>query len=356
MNALGRRIAALIAAQGPISIAEYMTLALHDPREGYYATRDPLGEGGDFITAPEISQMFGELIALAIAEAWSDWGSPEHPTLVELGPGRGTLMRDMLRALKVMPRFRSQLQVVLVENSPVLRAAQQQMLAGADVPIRWADSFAQAKIEGPVYVVANEFFDALPIRQYVRKRGGGWFERMIGLDHIGALAFVLAPVALPYQPSNRDGAEVGAVYESCAAGEAIMEDIAHAIQGQSGAAFIIDYGYDKPGFGETLQAMKRHGYTQVLDNPGENDLTAHVDFAALMTAAVRGGAEPLALEEQGAALKMWGIETRAKQLGGGGVLQRQVDRLTAADQMGKLFKVLCVIPRDAPKPAGFSRL
>ena len=354
MNALGERIAAMIAAQGPMSVAEYMTIALHDPRGGYYATRDPLGAGGDFITSPEISQIFGELIAMAIAEAWSDWGSPKNPTLVELGPGRGTLMSDMLRALKVSQRFRSQLQVVMVENSPTLRAVQQQTLAGVDVPVRWAHSFAQAKIEGPVYLVANEFFDALPIQQWVHMGHGGFNERMVGLDESGALRFEVSPWPAPFIPPDGANTPVGTIYETCDAAGNILEDIARAIQAQWGAAFIIDYGYEKPGFGETLQAVRRHAYADVLSNPGENDLTAHVNFAALAEAAARGGAEPLELMEQGYTLKMWGIERRAAQLGGGEVMQRQVHRLIAPDQMGKLFKVLCIVPQNAPEPAGFS--
>lgn len=355
MTALGQRIAALIAAQGPMTVAEFMTLALHDPAAGYYATRDPLGADGDFITAPEVSQMFGELIGLAVAEAWSDWGSPENPTLVELGPGRGTLMSDMLRALKSLPRFRSQLQVVMVENSPVLRAVQQQTLAGADVPVRWVNSFAEAGIEGPIYLVANEFFDALPIRQWVHVGGGAWNERMVGLDADGALCFQVSPFGLNFVPSHSGEAPVGAIYETCDAAQAIVEDVAYAIQKNWGAAFIFDYGYDKPGFGETLQAVRRHGYADVLSNPGENDLTAHVDFGALMEAAIRGGAEPLALRDQGDVLRDWGIGTRATQLGGGEVIQRQVQRLTAPSQMGTLFKTLCVVPQDAPKPSGFWR-
>jgi SAM-dependent MidA family methyltransferase len=367
MNALGQRIAALIAAQGPISIAEYMTLALHDPREGYYATRDPLGTGGDFITAPEVSQMFGELIGLWIAQTWHDQGKPARPTLVELGPGRGTLMRDALRAMKLVPALRSQMQVVLVENSPVLESVQKETLGALDVPMRSVASFADVKVEGPLYLIANEFFDALPIRQYV-KRGGRWFERMVGADADGALGFALSPVSLPVPPPSREGAPEGGVYEQCSAGEALAEEIAHVIATQGGAALVVDYGYDTPGFGETLQAVRRHGYADVLADPGENDLTAHVDFGALGDAAVRGGASVCGPVSQGELLMSLGIVRRAENLarGTGGAyrrqtahlsshptVKRQLDRLVLPDQMGELFKAIAIVPKSAPTPPGF---
>ncbi|MBL6852561.1 MAG: SAM-dependent methyltransferase [Alphaproteobacteria bacterium] len=362
MNALQQRIAALIAAQGPMPIAEYMTLALHDPSGGYYATHDPLGAAGDFITAPEVSQMFGELIGLWMAQTWMDQGSPARPTLVELGPGRGTLMHDALRALKLVPAFRSQVQVVLVENSAVLEGAQKRTLSALDVPIRSVTGFADVKTEGPMYLVANEFFDVLPIRQYVKK-GGGWFERMVGTNADGTLRFVLSPVPLPAPPPNRDGAPEGGVYEQCSAGEALADEIAHRIAAHGGAALIIDYGYDTPGFGETLQAMKRHGPAEVLSNPGENDLTAHVDFCALGDAAVRGGASVCGPMPQGAWLKSLGIEQRAEALSAharsGALLLdadriwRGVERLIADDQMGELFKAIAIVPKNAPTPPGF---
>ena len=354
MSGLRDRIVRLIQTSGPISVAQYMTLALHDPKEGYYATRDPFGAGGDFITAPEISQMFGEMLGWAIAVAWLDWGSPLNPTLVELGPGRGTLMSDMLRTMKALPRLWSQLRVAMIENSPTLRAVQQQTLAGTGVPIRWADSFAEAEIEGPLYVVANEFFDALPIRQWVHTGEGIFRERLVGLDPDGAFRFEASPWPLPFLPPGGEQTAVGTIYETTDASELVMEDIGRAIQEQRGAAFAFDYGYDKKGFGETLQAVRQHTYADVLNNPGENDLTAHVDFPALVEAAKRGGAEPLELMEQGEVLKMWGIEARAEQLGGGAMMERQIHRLIAPDQMGKLFKVLCVIPKNASVPAGFA--
>jgi NADH dehydrogenase [ubiquinone] 1 alpha subcomplex assembly factor 7 len=359
MSALGARIARLIAAQGPISIAEYMTLALHDPRDGYYATRDPLGEGGDFITAPQVSQMFGELLGLWLAQAWHDQGKPARPRLVELGPGRGTLMRDALRAVKLMPAFRDQVEVVLVELSPVLRRAQEAMLQDCGVPVRWVESFGAVGTDRPAFVVANEFFDALPVRQYV-KQGRGWFERMVTADAHGALSFALSPVPLPAMsvPASREDAPEGGVYEVSAAGAALAEQIAQAVAARGGAALIVDYGYDAPGFGETLQAMRRHAFADVLGEPGENDLTAHVDFTALGDAAVRGGASVCGPVEQGSLLLDLGIYPRSDALAGRNpgmrdILTAQIVRLCNPAQMGTLFKALAIVPKSAPTPPGF---
>ena len=350
MTPLAQRIAALISAQGPISIAEYMTLALLDPAAGYYATRDPLGASGDFITAPEVRQMFGELIGLWIAQAWHDQSKPARPRLVELGPGRGTLMADGLRAMKLMPAFRDALEVVLVEASPVLKAQQEQALAGCGLAVRWVGAFDEIANDRPLFLIANEFFDALPIRQYVMTERG-WCERMVTLDTGGALAFALSPVPYPAAnvPANRDGAPPGGVYESSPAGEAIAEDIAHRIARDGGAALIIDYGYDTPSFGETLQAVKSHSFADVLTDPGASDLSAHVDFAALGKAAERGGASPYGPEFQGEFLFNLGLLRRAERLG----LLEDAQRLTSAEQMGTLFKALAILPKSAPTPAGF---
>jgi len=368
MNALGQRIAALIAANGPMSIAEYMAIALHDPREGYYGTRDPLGAGGDFITAPEVSQMFGELIGLWLAQTWMDQGSPARPTLVELGPGRGTLMADMLRSLKLVPALRAQIEVALVEASPVLEAVQRETLAGVDVPVRSVRNYGDVRAPGPLLLVANEFFDALPIRQYV-KSGRAWHERMVTADASATLLFGVSPVPLPPMnvPPNRDGAPEGGVYEASPASEALVEEIAHDIAARGGAALIVDYGYDAPGFGETLQAMKQHGYAEVLGDPGEHDLTAHVDFHALGDAAVRGGASVCGPVEQGAFLSALGIvgraeklaqrETRGEKMKGhlsdSPLIQRQLERLILPSQMGELFKAIAIVPKSAATPPGF---
>jgi NADH dehydrogenase [ubiquinone] 1 alpha subcomplex assembly factor 7 len=357
MTPLGQRIAALIASQGPIALPEFMTLALLDPLAGYYATRQPIG--ADFITAPEVSQMFGELIGLWLAQCWHDQGRAQRPLLVELGPGRGTLMADALRAMKLMPEFRDQIEVVLVEASPVLAAQQRKTLADCGVPLRWAAAFDAVPKDRPLFLIANEFFDALPIRQYVRTERG-WNERMVTVDTNGALAFVLSPVVVPAgnMPANRVGAPPGGVHEMSPAGEALVEEIGHVIAREGGAALIVDYGYDMPGFSETLQAVQSHSFADVLNDPGAMDLSAHVDFAALGDAAVRGGAAAHGPVPQGNFLDDLGIRARADVIGNHNpqmrdALNEQVARLINADQMGLLFKALAIVPKSAPPPPGF---
>jgi NADH dehydrogenase [ubiquinone] 1 alpha subcomplex assembly factor 7 len=345
MSDAAMRIAATIAAQGPISVAQFMAMALVEQQSGYYATRNPLGGAGDFITAPLVSQMFGELLGLWCTQCWEEQGRPERPLLVELGPGDGTLMADALRASKLVPAFRDQIEVVLVETSPVLRDLQTQKLAGTGVVVRHAERLPDDR---PLFLIANEFFDALPIHQYV-KTARGWCERMVTLDANGALAFAVSPVALPHPPRGRDGAPEGGFYEASPAGEAIVEEIAHRIAARGGAALIVDYGYAAPGFGETLQAVAAHKYAQVLAAPGHADLSAHVDFTALADAAARGGARACGPTEQGTFLEALGIVQRAEKLGA----QDALARLTAPDQMGSLFKALAIVPRSAPMPAGF---
>ena len=356
MNPLAQRIAALIAAQGPISLAEFMTMALHDPVAGYYATRDPLGAAGDFITAPEISQMFGELLGLWLAQVWHDQGKPQRPLLVELGPGRGTLIADALRALKLMPEFRAALELVLVETSPVLRKVQEETLRAAGVAPRWVENFDASLADRPLFLVANEFFDALPIRQYV-KTERGWCERMVALGQDGALVFALAPAPLPppLLPASRDGAPPGGVFEVSTTGEALCEDIAHTIARHGGGALIVDYGYNEPGFGETLQAVASHKFADVLADPGTSDLSAHVDFRALADAARRGGASVCGPLEQGEFLTALGIVQRAERLSENHLqdMTEQLDRLVRPEQMGTLFKALAIVPQNAPTPPGF---
>lgn len=358
MNALGTRIARLIENQGPLSIAQFMTLALHDPREGYYATRDPFGRSGDFITAPEVSQIFGELLGLWLVQAWQDQGALAPARLVELGPGRGTLMADVLRAARVAPDFLAAIDVVLIESSPTLKAAQAERLKDAGVHIEWRGGWDEALVDRPLFVLANEFFDALPIRQYV-KTGRGWCERMVTLEN-GELAFALAPVPAAglVVPPERGEAENGAVYETSPSGMAFTEEIANAIAAHGGAALIVDYGHDGIGFGDTLQAVKAHKFADVLDTPGEADLSAHVDFAALSAAAARGGARVYGPTAQGEFLDRLGLATRADTLSKANPeLEAQfageAERLRDPRQMGALFKALAIMPKDAPAPAGF---
>ncbi|HXR96074.1 MAG TPA: SAM-dependent methyltransferase [Rhizomicrobium sp.] len=356
MIPLGERIAALIAAQGPISVAQYMTLALHDPESGYYATHDPFGGKGDFITAPEISQMFGELLGAWCAQVWNDQGRPKNTRLVELGPGRGTLMADALRTLKQVPRFLDEVEVVLVEASPMLRELQREKLKDSGAWIRWASHFDVRNV--PLLVIANEFFDALPVRQYV-KTARGWCERMV-VAKDGKLDFALAPLPAPTAsiPSSRAGAPDGGIYEVSAATTALTEEIAHEIENHGGGALILDYGYAGIGFGETFQAVAGHRFVRPLDEPGRHDLSAHVDFMALADAARHGGAQTFGPVRQGEFLERLGVGARAKALAQANPAQTEqvtaaLERLTAPEQMGKLFQAMALLPSSAPPAPGF---
>ena len=359
MNALGQRIAALISAQGPISIAQFMTMALHDPVAGYYATRDPFGAAGDFITAPEISQVFREIMGLWCVQVWHDQGKPVRKRLVELGPGRGTLMKDALRAMSVAPEFLDGLEVVLVEASPALTTIQKDSLQNNGVDTRWVERFDSSLGDRPLFLLANEFFDALPVRQYVNT-ARGWRERMVTVDAGGALTFALAPTPVPVSliPSNRIGAPEGGVYEVACLAQALTEEIACLIAHQGGGALIVDYGYDKVDFGETLQAVANHSMASVLSDPGESDLSAHVDFLALAARVTGGGAAAFGPVPQGDFLEDLGAVQRIEQLvtrhpDAAKNLWSRLDRLVNSEQMGTLFKALAIVPRTAPKPPGF---
>jgi len=354
---LARHIATRIAAEGPISVAAYMEMCLQHPEHGYYTTRDPLGTGGDFTTAPEISQMFGELLGLAIAQAWLDQGAPAPFTLAELGPGRGTLMADLLRATARVPGFAKAARIVLVETSPALRARQAESLTGHAPD--WIDTVAGLP-EAPLFVIANEFFDALPIRQYQRD-GAGWRERQVGLDDGGTLTFGLGPpgpvAALDHRlEDTRDGDTV----ELCAAATPILGSIATRIAANGGLALIVDYG-DWRSLGDTLQAVRAHTPEDPLAHPGDADLTAHVDFEALARAAT-AAAPCLAqsrLTPQGVFLERLGITSRAQALArslSGPALDAHIAahrRLTHPDEMGTVFKTLALFPDQASLPPGF---
>jgi len=339
-----------------------MADCLLHPEHGYYRTREAIGLGGDFITAPEISQMFGELLGLWAADYWQKLGAPPHCYLVELGPGRGTLMRDALRAASALPAFRRAARPLLVEASERMRGMQRQTLAGESA--EWHDDIAGLPKDAPLIVLANEFLDALPVRQFQRGDDGGWHERRIGLAEDGVgLRFVLDPRSLPFDelvpPDLRDGPR-GVIVESSPAVRAAASEISARLRNQGGAALFIDYGYDKPGFGETLQAVYRHAYTDPLSEPGLADLTAHVDFLSFARAAQRAGARVYGPLGQGAFLRALGIAMRAEKLrrhaasGHSGDIDRDLHRLTAPEEMGTLFKVLALTPADSPEPAGFA--
>jgi NADH dehydrogenase [ubiquinone] 1 alpha subcomplex assembly factor 7 len=354
VNALGQRLLNLIRAQGPITVAHYMQAALGDPAHGYYMRGDPLGR--DFVTAPEVSQMFGELIGLFFVQAWADRGQPDAFHLVELGPGRGTLMADMMRAAAgVAPGFAAAAEIVLVETSPALRDVQARTLSR--LRVRWATSLPETD-GAPLFLVANEFFDALPIRQFVRARSG-WHERMVAADG-DRLCFAATPEPVPQALIPRDlgDAVQGSVFETNPAAESLMREIAARAAEGGGLALVIDYGHSKSATADTLQAVKAHAYCDVLADPGEADLTAHVDFAALKRAAEAEGADVYGPVTQGAFLHALGIAARAERLkqgspADGGEIDAALARLTAPGEMGTLFKAMAVAAHGAPPPPGF---
>lgn len=346
-----------IAQTGPMSLADYMALCLAHPEHGYYMGRDPLGKSGDFTTAPEITQMFGELIGAWCVVAWRQMGSPSPFALVELGPGRGTLMRDLLRATARAENFHAALSVHLVETSPALRVKQQETLSERE--ITWHDSI-ETLPNVPLLTIANEFFDALPVRQFVRAPKA-WAERCVTLGDDGeTLAFGLNPrgsLAAALLPS---AAEPGDIAELNLASLSIMGALAKRIARDDGALLAIDYGYAE-GFGDTLQALRHHQFVDPLAFPGDSDLTAHVDFAALAKAAAQAGAEAHGPVEQGEFLHALGLEARAAFLTRAhpeqsAALSAAVKRLTDEEEMGRLFKVLAVTRRETPPPAGFENL
>ncbi len=352
MTALLDIIRRRIEADGPMPVEEYMSLCLAHPEHGYYPTRDPLGAGGDFTTAPEISQMFGELVGLWLAQAWVDRGSPTPFALVELGPGRGTLMADALRAAARVPGFTDAAELWLVETSPALRKKQWEAL-GKHEP-RWADTVSELP-DLPLFLIANEFFDALPIRQF-EIRDNALCERVVGLDG-DALALGLSPPVTD-EPLP-DHAEQGTVVETCPAGRNIAREVGERLSGQGGTALIIDYGHDTASpRGDTLQAVKDHGYTDILAEPGLADLTAHVDFRTLAKSAEDSGAKAWGVRTQGALLDWLGIRVRAAMLAKTSPereaeIEAALDRLTEPDQMGTLFKALALSGDDIDPP-GFS--
>ncbi len=355
MTPLHALLARRIAATGPIRLDSYMAECLLHPAHGYYATRDPLGRGGDFITAPEISQMFGEMLGLALVQAWQDQGAPAPFTLAELGPGRGTLMADVLRVIAKRPAMAQAARLHLVEASPALRAVQRKTLAGQDVT--WHDD-VQTLPEAPLLLLANEFFDALPIRQFQRL-GAAWAERQVGLDAGGRLCAGLAPAAAPAALHDRL-ADTGAgdVVELCPAAPAIVAQIGRRIAAHGGVALLIDYGHWR-SLGDTFQALRGHAFCDPFAAPGEADLTAHVAFEPLAQAARAAGCATSAMTAQGVLLERLGITARAEALaarleGAALAAHRAAHRrLTHPAEMGHLFQTLALFPATAPLPPGF---
>jgi NADH dehydrogenase [ubiquinone] 1 alpha subcomplex assembly factor 7 len=341
-------LAQRIRRQGPLSVAEFMEEALGHPELGYYRTRDPLGRQGDFITAPEVSQIFGELIGLWCADAWESCGRPDPVLLVELGPGRGTLMADALRALKVAPAFRAAARLHLVETSPVLREAQARRLGEAE-PI-WHETI-ETLPKAPMIAVANEFFDALPVHQLCRT-AEGWRERLVDLDASGdRLSFVVAhgaTRAAPPVPQRLAVAPEGSVFEVSPLAMAVARELGRHATEHGGAVLVVDYGYVAGEIGDTLQAVRGHAPHDVLAEPGTADLTAHVDFAGLAAAAREGGARCHGPATQGDFLRALGIGPRLEALlaqatpDQASLLRSGCRRLIDPEEMGRLFKVLAI--------------
>lgn len=336
----------LIASRGPIPVADYMALA----NDHYYATRDPLGQRGDFVTAPEISQVFGELIGVALADLWTRAGRPAGVRYVELGPGRGTLAADALRAMRAAGL---EPEVHFVETSPVLRAAQAQRVPGA----AWHADLSGLAEDGPVLAVANEFFDALPAHQLVAARGG-WRERLVALDGERFAPVSGPPVPASAVPAAIRAAPPGTVLETSPASLACVRLLAHRIVRHGGGALIVDYGPDRTCAGETLQAVKRHEYADPWIEPGECDLTVHVDFESLARAAAEACARVHGPVAQGGWLLNLGIDARVAALARAAPRETEAlfsarDRLVSREQMGSLFRVLGLSAPDWPAPEGF---
>jgi NADH dehydrogenase [ubiquinone] 1 alpha subcomplex assembly factor 7 len=347
-HTLGELIDMQLSRNGPMSIAAYMALALTHPRSGYYTGKDPLGSGGDFITAPEISQMFGELIGFFLVNVWQQMGEPKSFTLLELGPGRGTLMQDALRVAAKAEGFLDACHLQLFESNPALKAQQQERLAQYNP--YWASEI-DAVAEDPLLVVANEFFDALPIRQFV-KGAEGWHERQVGLRD-GKRTFGLSPLPIPgtAMPEAVRGAEAGAIYEVSLAAADVIQKLGTRIRAHRGALLAIDYGHDRTQTGETLQAVGRHAFVDPLEAPGEVDLSAHVDFGALGRVAADLGLTVEKLSTQRDFLGALGIVERATALARANPdkvddIGAALRRLTAPEEMGTLFKVFCAHSGD----------
>lgn len=340
-----------ITSQGPMRLDSYMTTCLLHPEHGYYTIRTPFGAAGDFITAPEISQMFGELVGLSLAQAWLDQGAPKPFTLAELGPGRGTLMADALRACASVAGFIDAVEIIMLEASPALREVQTKTLTG--FAPQWIDTIEDLQKQ-PTFFIANEFFDALPIRQFIRD-GANWRERQVGVQD-GTLAFGLGPAQPQPALAHRiEDTEDGDLIEDCAAAAPILLTLCERMNNYGGGGLVFDYG-DWRTLGDTLQAVQDHAPADPLAAPGHADLTAHVDFEALLRATPP--CTPSRVTPQGVFLERLGITPRAQTLAqtlGGEALENHVAahrRLTHPQEMGNLFKVFGIVPEGKPMLPG----
>ncbi len=363
MTPLKQHLIRRIGIEGPLSIADYMALCLFHPEHGYYVGEQPFGADGDFITAPDVSQMFGELTAAWLVQAWQAIGSPPSFNLCEIGPGRGTWMRDITSTLsKLAPAMLDDSQILMVEKSARLADAQAQVLGSLTDRIDWIENIAELK-GAPTLFIANELFDALPARQFV-KTGHGWLERMVGLDDSNELAMAIGSASIDNSllPLDAATAPDGTVFEYAPAREALCQQMAEHIQAHRGFALIFDYGHAHSAVGDTLQAVRRHKYEQIFAHPGQADLTSHVDFQALQIAAAAGGAKASDIVTQAEFLLGLGLLERAGALGADKddkirqKITQDVNRLAGSghDQMGQLFKVMCLSDTPTIPPAPFT--
>ena len=367
-NPLAIKLKARIKKQGPITLHDYMEAVLTDPEFGYYIVRDPFGTTGDFITAPDVCQIFGELLGLWCVHVWAELGQPKGCKLIELGPGRGALMSDALRAASLVPEFLNSIEVHFVETSPALRAEQEQRIRseardhGREIPkLFWHDRLEDVP-QGPTFLLANEFLDALPIRQYQFNKGQ-WFERMVGVDEAGSFTYSIAnePCSSPERlPIVKKQAVDGDFLELSPASKAVIEEMGRRASAHPFAGLLIDYGYDEPAYGDSFQAIKNHQFSDPLSDPGLADVTAHVDFSAVLQVATRIGLAVEGSVTQRDFLISLGVRERAAQL-----MQSQenmisaqqfmtgLQRLIDPDQMGSLFKVVAITGVDQPRVPGF---
>jgi len=342
----------LLAERGAISVAAFMEWCLTGSEDAYYRRAEAIGRSGDFVTAPEVSQIFGELIGLWAGAVWESMGRPSPVMLVELGPGRGTLMSDALRALRVLPGFREAARLHLVERSERLRALQAEALAAAS-PV-WHERLDDVP-DGPAILIANEFFDALPLSQYIYT-GGVWHERVIRLDTEGRATFAAGDPAVPPLPAGMPSPEDGAIFEARLSAQPCIEAIGRRAQSVPVAALIVDYGYGRDSFGETLQAVRGHGYTDPLAEPGESDLSGHVNFAELRRMAAASGLAAWGPLPQGEFLLALGLEARLERLISSARAEQATSlvlgarRLTDPYQMGELFKAMALTSRGLQPP------
>jgi SAM-dependent MidA family methyltransferase len=357
MPPLGQVLKQRISAEGAISVQDFMHVCLYDAHHGYYRVREPLGRDGDFITSPEISQIFGELIGLWAVETWRAMGAPAQVSLIELGPGRGTLMADTLRASKVAPDFQKACSLHLVETSAPLRAQQKSALESFGLEIRWHDALEQVD-PGPAIVIANEFFDALPVQQFVRM-DDGWHERCVVLGADDAFAFGIPPATTAPPAGAPTDAKDGDVFELRLDADKVIAQLARRGADHAVSALLIDYGHLASACGDTLQAVRHHERADPLGAPGETDLTAHVDFAALARSACAAGLQVWQPLEQRAFLLSLGLAQRCAQLEAAAGEAGELDIRTAAqrlvdpDQMGTLFKVMAIGSANLPAPPAF---